>query len=97
MQRSACASVLAVCFGIVSVATAQGPVTPQARESTVQELSSKLIYDELKARGIDPLQPSAPVAVRQAFVKYDFDTGGGANLETSAKSDAAKHRGGSAS
>ena len=50
------------------------------------DLSSETIYTELKSRGLDPLQSTASATLRRAYVKYDFATGGGHNLQTSESS-----------
>jgi hypothetical protein len=49
-----------------------------------------LVYAELKSRGLDPLHSTAPAAVRRAYVKYDFATGGGHNLLSSESSASIK-------
>lgn len=45
-----------------------------------EDVSSATLLSELGMRGLDPLSDSAPAAIRDAFVEYDFSIGGGHNL-----------------
>jgi hypothetical protein len=79
MTEKVCASLLLL-FAIASsrLVIAQQPLAAGFHKSgDAQKLSSDVIYDELKARGIDPLLPSAPAKLRQAFVAYASKTGSG--------------------
>jgi hypothetical protein len=90
-EKVSASLVLLLLIGSSSFVIAQQtPSAGSLKSGEVENLSSKAIYEELKARGIDPLSPSTPAKLRQAFVTYDFETGSGLNLETSASSKSAK-------
>lgn len=64
----------------------RSPQPPGTEDARFDDLSSVTIYTELQARGLDPLQPATSAALRRAYVKYDFATGGGHNLQSSESS-----------